>query len=751
MAKAKPRRGKKKGIGKRIALGFVILCLVLGLVGMGAFALLYSRTDLPDPNADFQTNTTFLYYADGETQLGSLAVQNRETLPVDQIPQVMKDAVIAAEDRSFWENPGFSALGIARAAWSIATGGEVQGGSTITQQYIKILYLDSERTMSRKARELMLAIKMGKELPKEEILAGYLNTIYFGRGAYGIQAASKSYFLKPAKDLTIAEAAALGAILNNPAGFNPSAGEEARARLLARYQYVLDGMLEMGFITQAQHDAEHDQLPEFPEVPKSDRYGGTKGYLIKMAEAELERIGIPEAQVQGGGLRITTTIDKRLQDEAVKVAQAYTKEATENGREGATDGDLHVALASVDTATGALKAMYGGPNYVEYPRNWATTPRAAASTFKTWGVVAALREGFSLDTRLNGNTFTPRGDTKPIRNQASRDYGTVTLRRALADSINTAFVDLTEQLDGGPQAIEAAANDAGEPTGPGWDLHSRFALGFAEVSPVNVANAYATLANEGRRNAAHIVAKVTDAQGNVLYEAAPANEQTIEPEIAAVTVDALTSVVDEGTGSKASALGRPVAGKTGTNGIDDTITSAWFVGMTKQLSTAVMYVVGDGGTGDLVPYRQPGDRTFYGSGYPLRTWVDFMTVATDGMPVEDFAEAPELEPSKEPREERSEQPTQEPTSEEPQPTEEPSSDATSEPPSPEPAPTTTEPAPEPTTTEPDPEPTTSEPDPEPTTTPPEPTQKPEPTTQAPKPSASQLPPGNGGGDTGANG
>ncbi len=718
---AKPKRARKqRSVWKRVALGFTIMVLVVALAGLGALAALYATTDVPNPNDDFQTNTTFIYYADGKTQLGSLAVQNRETLGYDEIPKVMKDAVIAAEDRSFWENPGFSALGIARAAWSIASGGEMQGGSTITQQYIKILYLDSERTLKRKVRELMLAVKLGKEVPKEEVLAGYLNTIYFGRGAYGVQAASKSYFLKPVSDVSVAEAATLAALLNNPAGLNPSGGEAKRKKLLGRYQYVLAGMLEEGSITKQQYDEAYPQLPTFPDVPVNNRYGGQKGYLLKMVERELEEAGIPEDQIQGGGLRITTTIDKRLQDKAVEVAQEYTKKAAEGSRDGAKADDLHVALASVDTATGGLKAVYGGPDYVQAPRNWATTARPAASTFKTFAVIAGLRQGFTLRSIFDGNTFTPRGDSSPVHNQGEEEYGSVTLRRALAKSINTAFVDLTQQMEGGADAIAKAAHDAGAPEGKGWERNNRLALGVAEVSPVNIANAYATLANEGKRNAAHIVAKVTDSRGEVLYEADTSGKQTVEPEVAANVVDALTSVVDEGTGAKASELERPVAGKTGTNGIDDKITSAWFVGMTKQVSTAVMFVAGDGGTGDLVPYRAPEHRTFYGSGYPLRTWLAYMEAATEGQPVEEFADPPELERKRktpveekpEPREpETTEESTPEPTASEP--TEQPSETPTSEPPTAEPSDEPSEPEP---SVEPTDHPTKPAPQPEPTET-----------------------------------
>ena len=712
-AKSAPKGSRAKRFWKRLGLTALVAFIVVGLSGMGAFFFLYATTDLPDPNADFQTNTTFIYYRDGEEKLGSLAVQNRQTISYAEMPQLMKDAVVAAENRTFWEDPGFSVTGIARGAFSIATGGEVQGGSTITQQYIKILYLDSGQRLSRKVRELMLAIKMGRELPKEQILEGYLNTIYFGRGAYGIQAAARSFFLKDAKDLTLEEAAALAAILNNPAAFNPSGGEEKLEKLLGRYQYVLDGMLEMGAITQAEHDRAHPALPEFPEVPVNDRYGGWKGFLIKEVENELEEKGFSEAEIQGGGLQIITTLDKSMQAAAAKTGKEYPKKAAEAAAGDPDPADLHVAITSVDTATGGILALYGGPDFVKNSRNWATTPRAAASTFKAFATVAGLRDGFGLNSVFNGNTFTPRGDSKTIRNEFSHQYGPVTLRRATADSINTAFVDMTEQMDDGANKVAAAANDAGAPTNRGWNINNRIALGAAEVSPVNMASAYATFANSGERNEAHIVDRVLDRNGDVVYAATANGEQTIDENVAANVTDALTSVVSEGTGTRASALGRPVAGKTGTNDIDGDITSAWFVGYTKQISTAVMYVAGDSGVEDLETFKRPQDSTFFGSTWPLMTWVDYMTAATDGMPVEQFDRARDIRPERGktagPSPSSSPSPTESP-SPSPTPTESPSPTPTQEPTK---EPTST-PTTEPTPTE---EPITPEETPTPQETP----------------------------------
>ncbi|MGO1489377.1 MAG: transglycosylase domain-containing protein [Arachnia sp.] len=753
--RSKPGKSRARRIWGRIGLSALVLFLVVGLTGMGTFFYLYSSTDLPDPNGDFTTNTTFIYYNDGRNELGSLAVQNRQTLEYSAMPQVIKDAVVAAENRTFWEDPGFSLSGIARGAFSIATGGEVQGGSTITQQYIKIYYLDSERTLTRKVSELMLAIKMGRELPKEEILEGYLNTIYFGRGAYGIQAAARSYFLKDAAELTMPEAAALAAILNNPAGFNPSGEQEKVDALEGRYQYVLGGLLEMEKISQAEHDEAATSLPEFPAVPVNDRYGGPKGFLIKMVEEELAREGFDESMIAGGGLKITTTLDKGLQTSANTIAAEYTQQAAEDAQEPQDPDELHVALSSVDTTTGGILALYGGPDYVENNRNWATTKRPAASTFKVFAAVAGMRNGFSLESVLKGDTFTPRGDSKTIRNEFSYQYGPVTLRRAVAESINTAFVDMTEQIDGGPDEVIQAANDAGAPgvSGEaGWSPNNRIALGAAEVSPVNMANAYATFADSGKYKPAHIVATVEDAQGVVVYEADTAAQQNIDPNIAANMTDALTSVVSEGTGRGASELGRPVAGKTGTHGVEDEIQSAWFVGYTRQISTAVMFVVGDDGIGDLDEFKRPQDGTFFGSSYPLMTWVDFMTEATEGMEVLDFDEPRPLEGRAETRATESQSSRPAERSEAPSPTPE-----ETETPTPSPSPSEVEtPSEEPTPTvqpseteepEPEPEPTSPAPAPTPTRTTPQPTAVPtqQPTQPQPTRVESAAPPaGNDG-------
>jgi membrane peptidoglycan carboxypeptidase len=625
-----------------IRIGITIGTLaLLSFVGVTTMLLAgYASTGAPKPNAAFKTATTFVYYSDGKTELGSFAIQNRQPITINQMPDNIKDAVISAENRAFWTDRGISIRGMARAAWLIMHGGTVQGGSTITQQYIKILYLNSEQTVTRKFKEVFLAYKINKQLSKEQILEGYLNTIYFGHGAYGIQAASEEYFDVDAKELSVRQAAFLAAVINNPTALDP-ADEDNLPRLKERYSYVLRSMAETGAITPEQAAKYAAKLPKFPDVKDNERFGGPKGFLLKMVERELATTNIEASQVRGGGLKIVTTFDKNAQDAAVESAQKYTKRAAEASGQKASK--LHAAIASVDVGSGEVIALYGGPDFVKNSRNWATTARPTASTFKTYAVAAGLKDGFSLLSRFNGNTFIPPGESTPVRNEFSYQYGpSVTLTRATTDSINTAFVDLTTQMEEGPSKIIKMAQAAGAPRGAGWDEHdARIPLGTAEVSPLNQAGAYATFANDGTFVANHVVKEVRDPRKKIIYKANPEERRAVNEDIAHDVTFALSSVVEEGTGRAVATLDRPVAGKTGTkdrkneDGSGD-IVSAWFVAYTKQISTAVMYVAGNDGNADLDKFARPGDSTFFGGTYPALTWADYMQTATEGQPVKQF-------------------------------------------------------------------------------------------------------------------
>lgn len=616
-----PREGRARRIVKW-ALTAVVGLIVVAVAGAG---ILWVATPVPNPNADFSATNTHLLYADGKTELGTLSVQNREAISLAQMPQSVKDAIVAGENPTFWTDPGISVAGIMRAISTLATGFDTaQGGSTITQQYVKLMYLSQERSLIRKLREMIIALKIGQDVPKEQILEGYLNTVYYGRGAYGIQAAAKAFFDKEASALTLQESLVLAAIVNSPGTMDPALGDKQRQNLLERYQYLINQMVDQGKLTEADKAAIYFTLPAFPEVKKDPRFGGTDGYLMKVVSDELKRLGLDEATINGGGLTVTTTFDKARQDAAVQVTQAKTKQAAaENGKDPAT---LHGSLVSIDNATGGVLAMYGGnPDYVKVTRNWATTTSPTGSTFKVWALVAALRQGVSLDKELKGYTYTA-ADGQSVSGHSG--LGMVSLQQATTDSINSAYVDLTTQLRDGPNEVIRAATDAGIPKAEGWDATIRIPMGIAEVSPVDNAAGFATLANNGQRLGWHVVSSVRDRNGVLVYQYTPAPVQGIEREVATAATGALQEVTTSGTGDVVASLGYPSAGKTGTRYDGVKTTASWFVGYTKQITTAVNFVAGDSGQENLDDYSQG----FYGSGYPAETWLAFMEKAMDGLP-----------------------------------------------------------------------------------------------------------------------
>lgn len=598
------KRKPPKKLWRRILLWTTVTLVSLGLIGTGVVVYAYQTTKLPDPNSDFRTNTSFVYYNDGKSVIGSFQVQNRVTIPYATMPQVAKDAIVAAENRTFWTDPGISVTGLFRAGLGLlgisstdntATG----GGSTITQQYIKIMYLTQERTFSRKVTEILLAAKMGGELSKETILEGYLNTVYFGRGAYGLEAAAKAYFKKPAAKLTLGQAVAIAAIANSPGNLDPASGDKQAADLLERYQYTLNGMVEMGKITEAQKAEVYDKLPKMIKPNSDSRLGGQKGFLLKLVENELLDKGFTAQQISGDGLKVVTTFDKKSQAAAVKAAESKTLQASGGSKKKAKK--LHAAIASIDNSTGGVVAMYGGPDYVKNSRNWATTARQTGSTFKPYALAAALREGWTLSDKVSAhNTMTARGGRLP-----STGGKRITLQNATTNSVNAAYFNLVSELKGGGTAVGQAANDAGVPSAAGWNLDAYMPLGNPEVSPINQASGYSTFANYGVHRPWHVVSEVTDSAGNLSYSADLATEQNIEHEIAQDVTYALTQVVRDGTGRAAGTIGYQVAGKTGTkgqpkaSGYGRETVAAWFVGYTAQITTSVMYVAGADGNQDL--------------------------------------------------------------------------------------------------------------------------------------------------------
>ena len=604
-----------------------IIGLVCCLLAAVAIYVTYERIDIPTPNKDFQAQTTTVYYSDGKHVIGKFALQNRQSIPLSQMPRTLRNAVISAEDRTFRTNRGIDIKGIIRAAWhNLRSPGSEQGASTITQQYVKVLYLSQERTWTRKIREAFLAVKLQNRLSKNEILAGYLNTIYFGRGAYGVQAAAQAYFLRDAKDLNLRQSAVLAAVLNSPGYLDPANGSAAAAALLARYQYVLEGMVSMGALDPGRAAVLEQKLPKFPKIEAVNQYGGQKGYLMTLVKQQLQALHFTNEQIEGGGLKVVTTLDWSKEHAAVRaIRQIRPRDKPQ----------LHVALASVEPGTGALRAMIGGKNYLDSQLNWAVAGGSPGSSFKPYALAAALQQGISLRDYFDGNSPLTLPDGSSVQNEGSgsgTSYGPVSLLTATEKSINTAYVDMTLHMHDGPSAIVDSAVRAGIPrSAPGLNANIGVSLGSATVSAISMADGYATFAARGEHAPWYVISKVSNGSG-VQYEHLTHPDQAFTPAITSNVTYALEQVVLAGTGFRAQLLQRPAAGKTGTatNAHGD-VSSSWFVGYTPQLSTAVMYVRGNGNQA-LNGYLA----TYFGQDYPTETWTAYMTRALAGTPVKDF-------------------------------------------------------------------------------------------------------------------
>ena len=651
-----------------------------------ALVALYLLIDVPAPNELATAETSVVYYNDGEDVIGRYADVNREIVTLDEIPDHVELAVLAAEDRGFYENEGISPVGIGRALWNNIRGGDTQGASTITQQYARNAYLTQERTLTRKVKEAVLAIKLSRSQTKEQVLEDYLNTIYFGRGAYGVQAASQAYFGKNVGNLSEAEGAVLAAVIRAPSSYDPVEGRDAKQALETRtLDYVIPGMVEQGWLDEADA-AKIKRLPTIEDPQSLNNYEGQTGYLLDVVRDELKQLGFSKDEIDGGGLRVTTTFDQQAQDAA--------QTAATEGFPTPPNAGVKLGLTSVDPRTGAIVAMFGGKNWEKSQFNNAIAPVPVGSTMKAFTVAAALENGYSLASTLNGNSpFYLEGDPKPVNNQGDASYGSaISLEYATEQSVNTAFVDLTQQM--GPEEVAKAAGQAGLNVSNLNADDPRVTLGQAAYSPLAMASAYGTFANAGVTTEPYSVQEVTDADGSVLYEAEVQEQRGFPAAIANEVTYDLTQVVTSGTGATASNLGRPAAGKTGNNEGE----TAWFVGYTPQLVTAVAFhreLPGDP-TAPLtgVAYMYP----FTGAGYPTSIWTAYMSAALAGEEVLSFPGRPIPSTTPTPTPTTSPSPTPSPTT----------SSAT-----PKPSPTTSSATPTPTKTTPKPSPTTSSPTPSP--------------------------------------
>ena len=555
-------------------------------------------------------------------------------MPIGDVPPSLQKAVLAAEDRKFYSHGGFSPTGILRAGVNNVKGGAQQGGSTITQQLAKNLYLTQERTLSRKVKELVISMKMENTLSKNQILEDYLNTIYFGRSAYGVEAASEQYFGKPVGQLSVAESAVLASILRSPGYYAP---ETHLDRLKARWDYVLDGMVKEGWLTKAERDQQ--VFPQLQPYKPSRSLAGPNGYLVEASRLQLADIlqskNIDPSAIEVGGLRVKTTFDPRLQAAAVDAVnkQRPTKKA---------DG-VRFGLTAIEPSTGYVKAMYGGADYQVQQFNDATQAHVqAGSTFKPFALAAALEQNVPLTSTWDGNsprTFKDPGGGPPVKVvNDDHGYGTINLTTAMAHSVNTVYVDLGLKI--GDDKVVDAARRAGVPANVKIDATPTVVLGTASPSSMDMASAYGTFAAGGQQVTPTMILEVRNNRGGLIYRAEPKQKQAFSSDVVADVDAALQAVVKQGTGTKAQAVGRPVAGKTGTTTNN---LSAWFVGYVPQLSVAVDMFKPSADNKTLEPlYGTGGLSQVTGNSFPLSIWTSFMTTAVKGTPVVPFPKAANL-------------------------------------------------------------------------------------------------------------
>lgn len=598
---------------------FLLWTVAVLAVGLIAFAVVVVLFPIPEPNESAVAESSEVYYADGTSLVGSFGEITRSSVPLAEIPVQAQRAVLAAEDRGFYEHWAIDPVAITRAFINNLTGGSTQGGSTITQQYVKNLFLTQDQTYVRKIKELIISIKIEVVKSKDGILDGYLNTIYYGRGAYGIEAASQIYFGHPASELTLNESVALAAMIQAPGGFEP---EENAEGLAARMKYVADGMVEQGWITAEEGAAV--TLPTFlPKAASENRLQGEAGYIMQTVRSEMEELGYTDDELDAGGLRIISTIDKLGQE-------AVTRTVAENGPENGTEG-LRIGIAAIDPATGGIIAMYGGPDYLTNQLNNATQARGqGGSTFKPFALTAAFQDNINLESMWNGNSpQTISGYT--LENEGNKSWGIVSLLEATENSINTPFVHVEDEV--GVDKVIDAAYKAGLPQDtPGIEQNLTFVLGTASPTPVELASTYTTFATRGLHRDPTIIKQVFRGQAED-YAAQPGGEKRFEANIMDNVNFALQKVVTNGTGKRASELGRPAAGKTGTT---DDNKSAWYVGYTPQMVAAVMMVKEDENGNPVSLSGTGGLNQVFGGSFPLAMWLGFAEDYLADKPVEEF-------------------------------------------------------------------------------------------------------------------
>ncbi|MFI1615718.1 transglycosylase domain-containing protein [Streptomyces lydicus] len=642
-----------------------VASLCIGFAGLivGVSGVALALVNVPNESDAAKSQNNVYLWANGKIMARD-GETNRQNVNINEIPKSMQDAAISAENASFRTDSGVDPMGIARAVLNMARGGETQGGSTITQQYVKNAMLSQEQTLDRKFKELFIAIKVGWSKSKNEILQGYLNTSYYGRGAYGIQAAAQAYYGKDAKKLTPDEGAFLATVLKGANLYDPAGGTgpgatkaENTKRAKARWSWILDREVANNLLTKAQR-AKYTEFP-MPKPPKPvASKSGQIGYLMDTAKKYvLKHAKISEARFDKGGYTIRTTFDekktKELTDAVKKVDKRYI-----DPKKRAKDKYVQFGGASVVPGDGKIVALYGGEGYDKghFSNNADTFGVPVGSTWKPFVLAAAMKygtpqtrpQGLSPDSRYNGNphlkvkdaegNYVLKRDNSPFyqENESNHRWGYISLYKAMEQSVNTPYVQLG--MDVGMDKVRDMAEAAGISEGSfDKNLNPSFALGTSTPSAIRMADAYATFAESGTKVEPYSVTKVTSEGIDLPGFEKPKQETAMSSNIANNVTKVLQNVIQNGTAKEARRLGMPAAGKTGTT---DENKSAWFVGYTKQLSTAITMFREDAQNPRQLSMNGVGGfDSIHGGALPTEVWTEYMLQAMNGVQAEQFPAA----------------------------------------------------------------------------------------------------------------
>lgn len=609
--------------------------LALALVGASCGASRSAPAIVLPTNAE----PSMIFDANG-TPITTLQEENRSVVPLDQIPRQLQDAVIAIEDDQFWTHNGINPRSIARAAKSnAASGGVTQGGSTITQQYVKNALLTNEQTIGRKIEEASLAMALERSYSKELILELYLNTIYMGAGAYGVDAASRAYFGVPVSDVSLPQAALLAGIIQSPSRHDPRRHPDDA---LKRRNLVLTEMLDQGLITRSQHDEavavpievlKDQAVPEQQPYPAAHFVDEVKNWLLNKSDALGKTRPERREKLLRGGLKIYTTIDLNLQKQAEdSIKSVFPKQ-------GVDPKDPDAALVSLDPKTGFVRAMVGGYDYfgshAYRQANLAMgAGRSTGSAFKPIVMATALEAGVSpskvFDSPAAAQFKIPGG---VWRVKGGGGLGAGTMEQCLVVSSNTCYANIIQDKAVGPTKTASMAKRLGI-VSTVLDAQPAMVLGANNTTVLDVASVYATFANDGIHVPPAFVTRIVGPGGEIIYQHSHSQTKAVEPEIARQVTTAMEGVINGGTG-KSAAIDRPAAGKTGSSQRN---TDAWFTGFTPQLATTVWVGFAEtrpdrSGAKRLVSMSPPNTRiVVFGGTYPAKVWSTFMRSALAGQP-----------------------------------------------------------------------------------------------------------------------